>query len=270
MLEINWLIDKFTDFVQVHITEASEVADHCVAHALSDPREEKFCHTCNHLHNHVCCSCEGLKSVVSSIQVALNYQTVTLAVDERDDLMYACQQAIQVINAWKAHQLRSLRQDKCRIEVLQELNPNEVLVTQDWAMKFLPQKYRETQADWFGKRGLSWHISVVERKTPDCKHQHQAFVHIAQICSQDSSIVIAIMEHILRCLKAEHPEITTASFRQDNAGCYHSATMLAACSLMQQTTGNKNWKSTISVIHKAEKVPVTERLRPLKFTFAVR
>ena len=225
MLEINWLIDKFTDFVQVHITEASEVADHCVAHTLSDPREEKFCHTCNHLHNHVCSSCEGLKSVLSSIQVALNDQSVTLAVDERDDLMYACQQAIQAINAWKAHQLRSLRQDKCRIDVLQELNPNEVLVTQDWAMKFLPQKYRETQADWFGKRGLSWHISK----------------HIAQNCSQDSSIVIAIMEHILRCLKAEHPEITTASFRRLLPQCNNASSMFPHAA----DDGNKNWKSRL-------------------------
>ena len=45
------------------------------------------------------------------------------------------------------------------------------------------------------------------------------------------------MEHILRNLKNEHPEITTAYFRQDNAGCYKSAAMLAACPLMQKTTG---------------------------------
>ena len=45
------------------------------------------------------------------------------------------------------------------------------------------------------------------------------------------------MEHILRNLKNDHPEITTAYFRQDNAGCYKSAAMLAACPLMQKTTG---------------------------------
>ena len=32
------------------------------------------------------------------------------------------------------------------------------------------------------------------------------------------------MEHTLRNLKTEQPETTTAYFRQDNAGCYKSAT----------------------------------------------
>ena len=34
----------------------------------------------------------------------------------------------------------------------------------DWAMKWLPHKYREDQSDFFGKHGFSWHISVVVRK----------------------------------------------------------------------------------------------------------
>ena len=50
---------------------------------------------------------------------------------------------------------------------------------------------------------------------------------------------MSVIDHILRTLKVEHPEIRRASFRQDNAGCYHIATLLAACRLMQQTTGIK-------------------------------
>ncbi|XP_078679501.1 uncharacterized protein LOC144915129 [Branchiostoma floridae x Branchiostoma belcheri] len=30
-------------------------------------------------------------------------------------------------------------------------------------MKFIPQKYRESQMDRFGKRELSWHIAVAQR-----------------------------------------------------------------------------------------------------------
>ena len=104
-------------------------------------------------------------------------------------------------------------------------------------MKFFPLKYRETETDWFGKRGISWQISVVVRRETGGNLQHQAFVHIAKNCSQDSNVVAAIMEHILRNLSKEHPEITTAYYRQDNAGCYKSAAMLAACPLMQKTTG---------------------------------
>ncbi|KAK3715036.1 hypothetical protein QZH41_002685 [Actinostola sp. cb2023] len=35
--------------------------------------------------------------------------------------------------------------------------------------------------------------------------------------------VITIMRHVLDTLKKEHPDITKAYFRQDNAGCYHSS-----------------------------------------------
>ena len=116
---------------------------------------------------------------------------------------------------------------------------NRSNVTQDWAMKFLPVKFWETQADWYGERGISWYISVVVRRATDGKLGHQAFVHVAQNCSQDSKVVVSVINHILRTLKVEHPEIRRASFRQDNAGCCHSATLLAACRLMQQTTGIK-------------------------------
>ena len=40
------------------------------------------------------------------------------------------------------------------------LNENTVLVVNDWAMKFLPQLYRESQQDWFGKIGSASPISV--------------------------------------------------------------------------------------------------------------
>ena len=111
-----------------------------------------------------------------------------------------------------------------------------VLITQDWAMKWLPQRYRETQADWFGKRGISWHVSVVVRRLAG-EFEQQTFVHIIEECNQDAGAVIQVLKHTLRSLKAEHPEITSAALRQDNAGCYHSVAMLSACRLMGATTG---------------------------------
>ena len=111
-----------------------------------------------------------------------------------------------------------------------------VHITQDWAMKFLPQKYRETQSDWFGKRGISWHISVVARKE-DEKLQTQVFVHIVENCNQDGYVVVQIIEHVLRALKNEHPELLTAFLRQNNAACYHSTVMLETCSYMAAKTG---------------------------------
>ena len=73
--------------------------------------------------------------------------------------------------SWKAHQLRSIQQDKARLELLENLDESSVLVTEDWARTFLPRRYRESQTDWFAKRGLSWHISVVMRKVREVLKQ---------------------------------------------------------------------------------------------------
>ena len=172
---------------------------------------------------------------MSAIQEYLEREDLGFPTAELDDLRHVANEAAQNILSWKAHQLRSKIQDMARVDAL-ELDNSSVMITQDWAMKFLPQKYRESQADWFAKRGISWHISVVARRL-NGKLQNQSFVHIVKNCNQDSSVVIRIMEHILRTLKTENPEISTAFFRQDNAGCYHNATMLAACRSMGDVSG---------------------------------
>lgn len=186
-----------------------------------------------------CASCEDLKDVLITIKEGVARCACDLTADQLDDVTYRCDQAVEAINAWKAHQVRFVQQDKPRHAMLDKLSPQEVTVTQDWAMKFLPQKYRETQADWFGKRGISWHISVAARKTPEGKLQQQSLVHVVKNCSQDTPTVVSIMEHVLRTIKGADEGIDTAFYRQDNAGCYHSVGMLAAAHLMDSSTGIK-------------------------------
>lgn len=45
------------------------------------------------------------------------------------------------------------------------------------------------------------------------------------------------MEDVLRALKQDHPEITRAYLRQDNAGCYHAATTILSCSEVSRSSG---------------------------------
>lgn len=221
---------------QVHVSPSSPVADHCSEYALSDEKEPLFNSQCDHDHDNACPRCEELKTTINDVQTCLEREDLGLPDEELDDLRHMADQAAQNVVSWKAHQLRSKRQDMARLEVLDQLDVSSVLITQDWAMKFLPQKYRESQTDWFAKRGISWHISVVARKQQD-KIQSQSFVHIVENSNQDSSVVIRVMEHVLRTLKTENPELGTAFFRQDNAGCYHNSTMLAACRSMGDVTG---------------------------------
>lgn len=138
-------------------------------------------------------------------------------------MKYILSQSKKSIDAWKAHILRSINQDEARLQTMSDLDEKTVLVVLDWAIKFIPRKYCESQSDWFGKRGPSWHISVATRKQED-HIQAQTIVHVFQKSSQDSLYILAIIDDIMQKLKAVMPNLKSLRLKQDNAGCYHSAT----------------------------------------------
>lgn len=213
------------------------MADHCSVYALSDPSDNAMRRSCNHTHTERCNQCQSLKQLLIAIRKATNEAHFS-SEDEHDEAVYLCKHATDAIIQWKNHQLRSVRQDQARLSALEQLDEQTCLITNDWAMKFIPQRFRESQSDWFGKRGISWHISVVVRRISGCL-QSQTFVHILESSNQGSASVILIIEHVLRTLKTENPEMHFAYLRQDNAGCYHSASTLLAVPAIQESSGMK-------------------------------
>ena len=147
--------------------------------------------------------------------------------EEKNEMEYVITQSKKNIMAWKGHLLRDINQDEARLNLIRDLDWNSVLVVLDWAMKFLPRKYRESQSDWYGKRGISWHIAVAMTKQNDCL-KSLTFVHVFQSCTQDSPAVLAIIDDVVNQLICNRPEIKKIFLRQDNAGCYHSAFNLLA------------------------------------------
>ena len=201
---------------------------HLVNHATALSRRSVITHT------EYTAQCDTLQIVLNEI---LNFvqQASFQSEDDRDEAIYVTRHSTEVIRAWKSHQLRTVRQDQSRLQILQQLDTSSVFITQDWAMKYLPRKYRESQSDWYGKRGISWHISVAVRRRND-HLESQGLIHVIQKCSQGSCAVVAIMAHVLKTLKQENPEIQRAFFRQDNAGCYHSAaTVLTVPAIVRES-----------------------------------
>ena len=156
---------------------------------------------------------------------------------DKGEMKFAVESSVKQIDAWKAHLLRSSNQDQARLDVLRSLNQESTLLVLDWAMKFLPRKFRESQTDWFGKRGISWHLTVATRKNKDGENEMVTFVHVFEKCNQDSGTVVAILDDVVKQLASIAPEISTIYLRQDNAGCYHSASTLLA--IQQVATRNK-------------------------------
>lgn len=210
------------------MSEESCVADHCRQYALSDPKDRDFQAPCDHQHTDHCDRCDALATALSDITNALAMMTEeNIGEDAKDELSFIADQAISSIQAWKSHLLRGLHQDQARLDVVDELDESSVFLVEDWAMKFLPRKYRESQKDWFGKRGLSWHVTVAMRKIMASQQlQMMTFVHVFQSCNQDSSTVLAIMEDVIGKLKAIMPSLKTVTYRQDNAGCYRSGEVI--------------------------------------------
>ncbi|CAF0765860.1 unnamed protein product [Didymodactylos carnosus] len=134
-------------------------------------------------------------------------------------------------------------------------------------MKWLPAKYRELQSDFFGKRGISWRISVVTKKhninavdqegqksdgeTGDTlddntaegisnnfsQYQHTVFVHAFDQCTQDAETVRAIIQDVLQKIKVTDSHVKQAYIRSDNAGCYHSAETILSIPQISKNTG---------------------------------
>ena len=112
--------------------------------------------------------------------------------------------------------MRSINQEEAEQDAQKSEDPQSAILIMDWAMKFLQIKFREKQSEWFGKRGLSWHISTLITKNVDSgKIELKSYAHIFDSCQQDWYAVCSIMENTLEVVKKEHPQMTQVNLRSD-------------------------------------------------------
>ena len=209
----------------MHVSKQSNIPDHCRAYALSEPRDKDYQIICPPDHLETCDRCYLLSSVLAEIHDAIEKMSDSnVSSDVVKEVNFT-----ENIWAWKAHLLRCVNQDEARIKVIDAVDENSVLLVQDWAMKFLPRKFRESKSDWFAKRGMSWHITVATRRAENHELQMMAFVH--QTCNQDSYVVLSIMKNVIEKLKSQLPQLKTVFYRQDNAGCYHCGATIVGAAL---------------------------------------
>ncbi|RUA04226.1 MAG: hypothetical protein DSY43_06820 [Gammaproteobacteria bacterium] len=217
---------------QIHCAEGqSTCADHCQDYALSDNTDEAFRMHCEHAHNVLCDQCESLRCTLREIEDNINNFDLTFYSEEqKEDLNHDFNCARSNILDWKAHVLRASNQERAKQDFLHDMKAGEeALVVMDWAMKFNQLKFREKQSEWFGKRGLSWHISSVIMKSKETKEiEVRSFAHLFDSCTQDWYAVVSIVEDLLVKMKLENPYLTKVYIRSDEAGCYHNNNLIAA------------------------------------------
>ena len=219
-----------TDFKTHCLESESTCADHCIPFALSDPDDVNFQVKRTHHHTVFCESCENLKDTLGEILEKIGqHQDTTFSQDHREDLLYDCKASQSHILKWKAHILRGINQEKAKQNIIASLDDSSVLVVMDWAMKFIQMRFREKQSEWFGKRGLSWHISSVISKTSETKTVNvTSYVHLLNECNQEWFSVASLIEDLLRVVKTSSPSVNKAYLRSDEAGCYHNNYLIPA------------------------------------------
>ena len=96
------------------------------------------------------------------IQYLLYYRCSDI--EQQEEIEHDVNTSAPKLYEWKAHILRAAHQDAAKRDIIDHLKQDQVLLIMDWAMKFLPTCFRETQRDWFGKKGKSWHVTVAVTK----------------------------------------------------------------------------------------------------------
>ena len=90
-----------------------------------------------------CPSCSELDEVLSNVMNMINSPKLTLTDEQQSQVTVDATHAVETIANWKAHMLRTVNKKQAKQETLGALNDQSVLIIMDWAMKYLPQRYRE-------------------------------------------------------------------------------------------------------------------------------
>lgn len=213
---------------QAHIGGEETCPDHCLYFSLSDPGQPSFSSPCSHNHDAVCDRCLNLSNTLEQITKKLSESGTILTETQKANIQFEVQHAVEGVNAWKAHLLRTINQERAKHEVLSSLDRESAMLVLDWAMKFLPLKFREQMTDFFGKKGKSWHVTCVITKKEDGMMEVESFVHVFNHCQQNWFAVASICEHVLCTIKEERPKIKKVFLKSDNAGCYHNGAYLVS------------------------------------------
>jgi hypothetical protein len=219
---------------KAHIGRNEHCKDHCIVYALSDPNNTKFEGKCNHQHDISCERCEALRTVLQ--EVVQKVAEVDMTEEQRQRKCFEIKEYIRRIYAWKSHLLRLLNQDEAKNKALRDLKDDTALVIMDWAMKYLPQRYRERMSDFFGKKGKNWHVSAVITKS-DGGYKVQCYVHLLDSCVQGAFAVTSIVENLLHTIRKDYPSVTKVNLRSDNAACYHNGPLLLSLRYISERTG---------------------------------
>ncbi|CAC5412484.1 unnamed protein product [Mytilus coruscus] len=206
--------------IKGHISFQSDVVNHCSTYALSDNKEKNFSGKCQHEHDNSCSVCSAVLQCEAKVTDVYKEIQDNIPSEQKEEIEHDLEMSGKQISAWHSHCTRTVHQDTAKQDVLSNLKPNEVLVIMDWAMKFIPFLHREKQADFFEKKGMSWHFACAVTKPTD-QLELKCYIHILDDGVQDGLLAKTFCQMSWLLPQEAEPNVNMCFPKSDNAGCYH-------------------------------------------------
>ena len=217
-----------------HCSSNSNCITHCTAFGLSDPQCAQHRSDCNHTHTLDCSDCINIILTLDEIS-----QKIANINDKgmQRETMFDFENASEHIIEWSRHNLRAAQQDAEKKTIISQMDHDEAFCTFDWGQKILPQKYREAQSTYFGKKGMSvlvgsfvWKdmspslsAAVTTTTTVACPtYSTQSYIVAITDAAQTELDSLSASEIIIKQFKIDYPHIKKLHKRTDNAGNFSS------------------------------------------------
>ena len=142
-----------------NIETHSRVKSHCINYLCSDPKNQAYVNLCEddperneNVHDETCNYCQMFSDVCQSL-IALCTKLEEASIDDLkvEEWRYDINEAEKAIIRWRNFIIRNKINNQQWGKTLTTENSTLASVIFDFAMKFEPQKNRETQEEWFGK-----------------------------------------------------------------------------------------------------------------------
>jgi len=202
----------------VHCIENSSIASHCIYFAVFNQKDDDFQPDHEHEHDEVCDNCMLLFVTLEKLKTIIGNLPDTEA---RSEMIFDVTQGITNILNWMKHIIRGVQQEKAKVIAFDSLQDTDTgFWLSDWAQKILQSSFRESQREYFGKKGMSLHIDVLFMKTADGSLIKKTYYTALTRCDQDVVDTLCVADHVIKQMHIEYQHLRRLYHKSDNAGCY--------------------------------------------------
>ena len=227
-----------------HCQENASCSFHCINFALSDIKIKEFQSPCSVAHTEKCSDCENVFCTLAEIE---SHISDVIDSENRDELSYDFHNATESIMELFRHKLRGVCQDNEKSNIINNLSMDSTFAIFDWGQKIIPQRYRESQKDYYGKKGLSILVgsfvirnnqtipttkpinattttttTTTTTSSPDNAYITSTYIVSLTVANQNDIDTLSATQLIIEKFHTDYPHIKYIFKRTDNAGNFSS------------------------------------------------